>query len=157
MSSATTTTLRKDSVEKKVNTNAKESIELELMAQIKAAIEAPVESREKDADDLFGMMVTKELKGLSKQKKRKLKHEINNLIFQFQEEEDEENNIQNFLNSTPKTQIFSASLSSQMPSWQTTQLPVWNSTQSSTQTPFVAPWSFTGLNTNSDKQSADRQ
>ena len=157
MSGVTTTTLRKDSVKKKVNTNARESIELELMSQIKAAIEAPVESKEQDADNVSGMMVTKELKGLFKQKKKKLKHEINNLIFQFQDDEDEENNIQNVLNSTPKTQIISASLSSHISAWQTTQMLVWNSTLSSAQTPFTAPWPFTELDIKSNKQSADRQ
>ena len=81
------------------------------------------------------MMVSKELKGLPKTKKTRLKHEINNLIFQFQEEHDEEN-IQNVLNSTDQSQVTSA----------------WDPTLSSAQTPFDTPWPFR-VDTNLNKHS----
>lgn len=69
------------------------------MEKIQSAIEAPLPvPKEQDADDVFGLMVATELKCLPNSKKRKLKHEINNLIFKYQEENEE--NVAERLNST---------------------------------------------------------
>ena len=40
------------------------------------------------SDDLFGMMVAAEVKNLSHKKKRKIKFEINNLLFKYQGDDD---------------------------------------------------------------------
>ena len=40
------------------------------------------------SDDLFGLMVAAEIKNLSPKKKRKIKFEINNLLFKYEEEDD---------------------------------------------------------------------
>lgn len=48
----------------------------------------------KDEDDLYGQLLATKLKRMSKINKLKAKHEINNLMFKFQlEEEEKENNI----------------------------------------------------------------
>ncbi|XP_065072266.1 uncharacterized protein LOC135696710 [Rhopilema esculentum] len=44
----------------------------------------------KDADDIFGMMVASELKAMKKSAKFRLKYEINNLIYKFHEWEQEQ-------------------------------------------------------------------
>ena len=41
-----------------------------------------------NSDDLFGMMVAAEIKNLPPKKKRKIKFEINNLFFKYQEDDD---------------------------------------------------------------------
>lgn len=56
-----------------------------VLNKIVKVLEEP--SQNQDADDVFGMMVSKEMKGLSERNKRKLKNEINNLIFKYQEDE----------------------------------------------------------------------
>ena len=50
----------------------------------------------KDADDIFGMMVASEIKAMKKSAKFRLKYEINNLIYKFHEweQEQEPQNIQ---------------------------------------------------------------
>ena len=40
------------------------------------------------SDDLFGMMVAEEIKNLSPKKKRKIKFEINSLLFKYREDDD---------------------------------------------------------------------
>lgn len=122
----------------------KDATEIELMKKITTAIEGPpAEPKEQDADDIFGMMVAKELKSLHNKKKRKLKHEINNLIFQYQEEEDEES-TPNIMNSTFQTQTTNTNFCP--------QIPPWKPNLSSAQMPVNATWPLAGLNINLDKQ-----
>ena len=53
------------------------------------------------SDDLFGMMVAAEVKNLSPKKKRKIKFEINNLFFKYQEDDDAAAFAQQLLIQTP--------------------------------------------------------
>lgn len=67
----------------------KPSKELEIMENISKTLQStPSNTFKQDSDDLFGMMVAAEIKNLSPKKKRKIKFEINNLIFNCQEDED---------------------------------------------------------------------
>lgn len=59
-------------------------------------------SQNQDADDVFGMMVSKEIKGLSERNRRKLKNDINDLIFKYQEDEFE--STQRPMQSSPQPQ-----------------------------------------------------
>ena len=56
-----------------------------MLNKIVKVLEEP--SQNQDADDVFGMMVSKEIKGLSERNRRKLKNDINDLIFKYQEDE----------------------------------------------------------------------
>ena len=61
----------------------KSSKELEIMEGISKSIQStPIR------DDLFGMMIAAEIKNLSLKKKRKIKFEIKNLLFKYQEDND---------------------------------------------------------------------
>lgn len=67
------------------NAQLQEDTALERIVKV---LEAP---SKQDADDIFGLMVSNEIKGIPERQKRKLKNEINNLIFRYQEENDHEN------------------------------------------------------------------
>ena len=106
-----------------------------IMEKIVKVLEAPSEATQ-DADDIFGLMVSKEIKGLSERNKRKLKHDINNLIFKYQEEEFENSPRQQHpvLHSSPRPTS-------------TNQWPTF-STSASTWAPYLANY-----NANMDKSS----
>ena len=57
--------------------------ELEIMEDISKSLQSTASS-----DDLFRMIVAEEIKNLSPKKKRKIKFEINNLFFKYQEGDD---------------------------------------------------------------------
>ena len=74
----------------------KPSKELEIMEDINKSLQSTPSS-----DDLFGMMVAAEVKNLSPKKKRKIKFEINNLFFKYQEDDDAAAFAQQLLIQTP--------------------------------------------------------
>ena len=61
----------------------KPSKELEIMEDISKSLQSTP-----SCDDLFDMMVAAEIKNLSPKKKRKIRFEINNLLFKHQEDND---------------------------------------------------------------------
>ena len=71
---------RKEEVEQAPEKPGKE---LEIMEDISKSLQSTPNS-----DDLFGMMVAAEIKNLPPKKKRKIKFEINNLFFKYQEDDD---------------------------------------------------------------------
>ena len=80
-------------------------LETDLMLQLKERI-----SSKKDEDDLYGQLLAAKLKRMSRINRLKAKHEIDNLMFKFQlEEEGKENNIPLTLQHTSSQPIFEAS------------------------------------------------
>lgn len=76
----------KNKVVKKSKNSKIPDYELETLNKITKALEPTTE----DSDDLFGKMIASELKLLPPGKKRRVKHEINNIIFNYQEQEDDQ-------------------------------------------------------------------
>ena len=61
-------------------TPEKSNKELEIMEGISKSLQSTASS-----NDLFGMMIAAKIKNVSPKKKRKIKFEINNLLFKYQD------------------------------------------------------------------------
>lgn len=76
--------------------SSEECSEKDFMEVIRKTLqEPPVVAKSPDADDIFGMMVANEIRGFSERLKRRLKNDINNLIFKYQEQESDSVGIMN--------------------------------------------------------------
>ena len=52
--------------------------------KLTSTVPQPVTSFVRDQDDIFGEMISKEIKNFSKVLKAKFKHEVNKLLYEFQ-------------------------------------------------------------------------